>query len=58
MAFILTMSVLCIASAYIIFRRRWMLVSSSDPRKILAQDIHQTLQKKLQRRASLGGGPN
>ena len=58
MAFILTMIVLCIASAYIIFRRRWMLVSSSDPRKILAQDIHQTLQKKLQRRASLGGGPN
>jgi len=37
------------AAAYLLFRHRWQLVSASDPRKLLAQQIQATLRIKTRR---------
>jgi len=53
---LLTVFSVATASAFIIARHLWSQVSSDDPRKILAQQIGNSIHTRLQRFLSQGGG--
>jgi uncharacterized protein involved in exopolysaccharide biosynthesis len=56
-AFTLTMFAAAVSAAFVVFLHRWQLVSSTDPRKILAQRIGESIGDTLQQLRNRTRGP-